>query len=115
MVYGKGPIKMGRGKPSPRLGGDPRQPKTGQPKSPLPKNMDPRKDPRDGIMYTGGTPYFDERTGMYRNIKPENFGNLDQFDTNPISRDAYKKAKLKKKIIVGPPARRRPFQPKVGR
>ncbi len=26
-------------------------------------------------MYTGGTPYFDERTGMYRNIKPENFYN----------------------------------------
>jgi len=66
-------------------------------------------------MYFGGTPYFDEATGMYRNIKPENFGNLDQFDTNPISREAYKKAKLKKKIIVGPPARRRPFQPKVGR
>ncbi len=39
----------------------------------------------------------------------------DQFDTNPISREAYKKAKLKKRIVVGPPKRRKPFQPKVGR
>lgn len=113
MAYGKGPIKTGKINP-----GKPGKPRPINPNKPRPKKMG-LMEPNEGRMYTGGTPYFDEITGRYRNIEQKNLGD---FQNNPIAQNSYEKAKLKyekaklkKRIIVGPPAKRKPVQPKVGR
>jgi hypothetical protein len=93
MAYGKGPINMGKGPIK----------KPGKPK---PKPMGPKTFDPMAFPMLSGRPV----TGLGINPKP-----VPPVKPGPSPRN--NKAKVKKRIIVGPPAKQKPVQPKrpVGR